>query len=242
MKTASSGEVIITGPPNSCEFQNSARNPRCRRMYRHPAVMSTFPTRLTGSGSGCLIRRIPIAEPRNDTASTASVIVAPTKLTSPPPITGPTLSDSQFVCSNRLFASARPAAGISAFRCAPLAAWNAIVPAACSTPATHNCANVSTPSAAATGTEARAANRTRSAAIITGRFRRCSMKSPIGKAIAAPANTDNAASIDTWNVLESSAITATSGSAPSPTADPNALTVNATHNRRKSRPKDIPRS
>ena len=35
---------------------------------------------------------------------------------------------------------------------------------------------------------------------------------------------------------------ATNGNAPSPTADPNALTVNATHNRRKSRPKDIPRS
>ncbi|GAA1110220.1 hypothetical protein GCM10009630_04050 [Kribbella jejuensis] len=68
------------------------------------------------------------------------------------------------------------------------------------------------------------------------------MKSPIGNASAAPASADNAASNETWKVVESSASTATNGNAPSPTADPNALTVNANHNRRKSRPKDIPRS
>ncbi|GAA1604908.1 hypothetical protein GCM10009804_71430 [Kribbella hippodromi] len=68
------------------------------------------------------------------------------------------------------------------------------------------------------------------------------MKSPIGNPSAAPATADNAASIDTCKVLESSTKTAISGNAPSPTADPTALTVNATHNRRKSGPKDIPRS
>jgi hypothetical protein len=60
------------------------------------------------------------------------------------------------------------------------------------------------------------------------------MKSPAGKAIAAPASADSAASIDTWNVLTSSTSTAISGSAPNPIALPAALTVNAVHNRRKS--------
>jgi hypothetical protein len=94
---------------------------------------------------------------------------------------------------------------------------------------------VSTSKAAAIGTDTSTANRTRSAAIITGRLYRCSMKSPIGNPIAAPATADNAASIDTWNVLASSTSTAISGSAPNPTADPNALIPNANHNRRKSR-------
>jgi hypothetical protein len=107
-------------------------------MYRHPAVKSAFPSRRTGAGSGCWIRRTPSADSRNDTASTARVAVAPTRLTSAPPIAGPTLSVIQLVCSNRLFASGRPSAGTSAFKCAPLAALNAISAAAWTAPTTQS--------------------------------------------------------------------------------------------------------
>jgi hypothetical protein len=69
---------------------------------------------------------------------------------------------------------------------------------------------------------------------MTGRFRRCSMAAPKGKAMTALATAAKAASKETWKVLASSTSTATSGSAPEPTALPTALSVNAVHSRRKS--------
>ena len=95
MNTASSGDVIITGPPKSCEFQNSTAQPAMTQDVPPPGGdVAPSPSRVTGSGSGCWIRRMPIADSRNDTASTASVAVAPTRLTSAPPIAGPMLSVS----------------------------------------------------------------------------------------------------------------------------------------------------
>src|SRR3954451_3390961 len=108
-------------------------------MYRQPDVRSTFFEACSGTGSGRQIRRTPKADSRNETASIAIVTVAPTRLISPPPSGGPTLSVIQVVDSNRLLASDRRAGSTNALRCAPLADVKAIVAAAWTTPTTHNC-------------------------------------------------------------------------------------------------------
>lgn len=215
--------------PKSMAFQKSGRSPRCRTMQRQPARSSRARpeagARGGGSGSGCRIRRTPRAESRKETASTAIENVAPKTLTSSPPTGGPALMLSQSVDSNRAAALSRSPGATSPLRCAVLAAPKAIAAAACTMPTRHNWTKLSTPRAAATGTLIRTANRSRSAATITGRFRRCSIRTPRGRVTAAATTADSAASRDTWDAEAPRATTATNGSAPEPIELPAALTA-----------------
>ncbi len=197
---------------------------------------------LGGGGSGLRSWRTPSADSRKETASAAMVVVAPVRPISRPPAGGPRACDSQVVVSNRLLASISSADGTSDFRCAPLAALNAITATVCTTPARHSWQKLSTPSAAAAGTLPSAVKRARSAAIITGRLRRYSMPTPNGSAMIALAAPDRAIRTDTWSAEARSTSTATMGKAPAPIPLPAALTEKAAHNHRKSRLNGCPRT
>lgn len=101
----------------------------------------------------------------------------------------------QSVVWNQLFAVSRLVASASALRCAPLAAAKAIVAVVATTPTATSCGYLRTCPAA--GTLASAANRTRSAQIMTGLFRRCSIRAPSGSMIAAAVSPDKPDSSDT---------------------------------------------
>ena len=140
---------------------------------------------------------MPTAERRKVTASIARVAVAPSQEMSSPPRGGPVLVAVQNVVSNRLFATSRSSGETRAFRWAPLAAPKAMLHVVWTTPTRHSWLYVRTPNMAATGTLPSAAKRSRSAATITGRFARNSIREPSGRAIAALAIPERAASIAT---------------------------------------------
>src|SRR4051794_29947222 len=98
------------------------------------------------------MRRTPRAEPRNDTASTSIVVVAPNAPTSTPPSGGQVLQQIQSVLSSLLVATTRSAGATRALRCAPLAAVNATNAVDWITLTTYSWVRVSRCSAAAAGT------------------------------------------------------------------------------------------
>ncbi|TWF89886.1 hypothetical protein FHX78_116934 [Streptomyces capillispiralis] len=229
IRTAISGEAIMTDPPKSRALRNNGRSPGCRRRYCQPAAMSRpgreVAARAGGAGSGCRMRRMPSADPKKDSASTTMVAAAPSAPIRSPPTSGPALTQIQLVVSNRLLARRRCSGGTSAFRCAPLAASNATEAAVWRTPTTHSWLKVSRSNAMATGMLTSVTQRARSAVIMTGRLYWCSIRTPSGRAITALAIADNAASTETCNAEESSTRRAISGNAPMPTALPAALTA-----------------
>ena len=162
----------------------------------------------------------PSADPRNDTASTSIVVVAPNALISTPPKGGPTDQQIQSVLSSLLVATTRWAGSTSALRCAPPAAANATNAVDWTTLTTYSCVMVSRPNAAAAGTLAKVANRTRSAVIIAGRLRPNSIHDPNGSASTALTPAPMAVSKDTCHAGAFSASTAIRPRAPAPTVLP----------------------